>query len=127
MSETFKLIPGTWVKKVGGDYEAIAQIVGEPMVLDTGVVRYNIAIREITKGRLIHVANPKALEPCDPPAKTIKPLQAWAVVGKDGSFCLSALDDEKEILKLIVDRFNGAFPSRAPHRVVRVEVREIKE
>ena len=61
------------------------------------------------------------------PAPSVQPVRAWAVVDKDGTIVISAISDHKDIMEMCVEKFKRLFHSRAPHRVIRVEIREVND
>jgi len=62
------------------------------------------------------------------PAPSVQPVRAWAVVDKDG---LDAFDifTYRTRLKADLDAraWDRRFPDLAPHRVIRVEIREVND
>lgn len=62
------------------------------------------------------------------PAPSVQPVRAWAVVDKDG---LDALDLFTYPTRLKADldarALDRKFPYLAPHRVIRVEIREVSD
>lgn len=63
------------------------------------------------------------------PAPSVQPVRAWAVVDKDSKFdpiMDITVAPEKWAVGL-EERYNLVFPARAPHRVIRVEIREVND
>jgi hypothetical protein len=58
--------------------------------------------------------------------KTAKPVEAWAVVDKDGRFHFSGdLFENKDNALRVADLQDSLDHDRAPHRVARVRIEEI--
>lgn len=103
-----KFNPHQWVEKIGGDYGAIAQIVGEPLIIDNGV---------------IHVANPAALVACDHPEITadaeIARLRAefdrlWAATQALVGFIDGPEDSQRpDVFWLFVSRARAALEQKS--------------
>ncbi len=67
-------------------------------------------------------------EQCRPtPAPSVQPVRAWAVVDKNGKFQL--FDCWRLKSRADADRkwMNKDAPNNAPHRVIRVEIREVSD
>jgi len=62
------------------------------------------------------------------PTPSVQPVRAWAVVDKDD---LNALDiftyKTKHQADFYAKEWNSLFPRLAPHRVIRVEIREVND
>lgn len=57
----------------------------------------------------------------------VQPVKAWAVVGNDGKIDVYNMREEEHRARLSAPLNDEAFPFEAPHRVIRVEIREIEE
>lgn len=54
--------------------------------------------------------------------KPVQPVTAWAVVDKDGVFTRQDLIDAGGPPHHSLEWYNSTYPSRAPHRVIKVEI-----
>jgi len=55
------------------------------------------------------------------PAPSVQPVRAWAVVDKDGAITLVRFSPT------LPEIWDKACDSGAPHRVIRVEIREVND
>ena len=61
------------------------------------------------------------------PAPSVQPVRAWAVVDKDGKFSTYTCCNSRNHAEMLAASSDRALPSRAPHRVIRVEIREVND
>lgn len=61
------------------------------------------------------------------PAPSVQPVRAWAVVDKDGKFNDTLLRGYEKGAANLAGLLNEVFEETAPHRVIRVEIREVND
>jgi len=59
------------------------------------------------------------------PTPSVQPVRAWAVVDKNAKFSVSTCCYSSSYAEELARSSDRAFPSRAPYRVIRVEIREV--
>lgn len=61
------------------------------------------------------------------PTPSVQPVRVWAVVDKDGKFSRHDLIDGPSRPEHSLRFYDKQFPVYAPHRVIRVEIREVND
>jgi len=62
------------------------------------------------------------------PAPSVQPVRAWAVVDKDGlNACYISTFETKERAHRHAESWDRLRKDLAPHRVIRVEIREVND
>jgi len=58
-------------------------------------------------------------------APSVQPVRAWAVVGRDDVIYITLI--HTNYTERVRRKFDQIVPDRAPHRVIRVEIREVND
>jgi hypothetical protein len=61
------------------------------------------------------------------PSPSVQPVRAWAVVDKDKNINANSCCPNNSYIEEIAQAFDREFPNDAPHRVIRVEIREVTD
>lgn len=60
-------------------------------------------------------------------APSVQPVRAWAVVGTNNIIRMQHLCDAEFVAEIARATCDEDHPSNAPHRVIRVEIREVND